>query len=81
MRHKNIPIVADRGSAANWVPTPDELKALPRALRRYIHEMESDADIVDLMRENFRLRQEIAKLKRELVEQEPVLLIDHFFFS
>jgi hypothetical protein len=81
MRHKKTPIVADTPSVANWAPTPENLNALPKALRRYIHDLESDADIVELMRENFRLRQEIAVLKRELVvKQEPVLLIDRFFF-
>jgi cell division septum initiation protein DivIVA len=57
------------------------MNALPKALRRYIHDLESDGEIVDLMRENFRLRQEIAALKRELAaKQEAVLLIDRFFF-
>ena len=81
MRQKKIPIVADTPSVASWAPTPENLNALPKALRRYIHDLESDADIVELMRENFRLRQEIAVLKRELaVKQEPILLIDRFFF-
>ena len=81
MRQKKFPIVADTPSVANWAPTPENLNALPKALRRYIHDLESDADIVELMRENFRLRQEIAVLKRELVvKQEPILLIDRFFF-
>ena len=81
MRHKKIPIVDDRSSVANWAPTPENLNALPNALRRYIYDLELNADIVELMRENFRLRQEIAALKRELaVKQEPVLLPDRFFF-
>ena len=81
MRQKKIPIVADTPSVANWAPTPENLNALPKALRHYIHDLESDADIVELMRENFRLRQEIVVLKRELAaKQEPILLIDQFFF-
>jgi hypothetical protein len=81
MRQKKILIVPDTTSVANWAPTPENLNALPKALRRYIHDLESDADIVELMRENFRLRQEIAVLEKELaVKQEPVLLIDRFFF-
>ena len=81
MRQKKISIVADTPSVANWAPTPENLNALPKALRRHIHDLESDADIVELMRENFRLRQEIAVLKRELaVKQEPILLSDQFFF-
>jgi hypothetical protein len=82
MRHKKFPIVADTGSVTNWAPTPEKLNALPKALRHYIHDLQSRAGIVELMRENFRLRQEIAALKRELaVKQAPVLLIDHFFFG
>ena len=81
MQQKKISIVADTPSVASWAPTPENLNALPKALRRHIHDLESDADIVELMRENFRLRQEIAVLKRELaVKQEPVLLSDQFFF-
>jgi len=76
MRHKKSPIVADTPGVANWAPTPENLNALPNALRRYIHDLESDTDIVELMRENFRLRQDIAALKRGLAaKQEPVLLI------
>ena len=81
MPQKKVPIAADTPSVANWAPTPENLNALPKALRRYIHDLESDADIVELMRENFRLRQEIVVLKRELAaKQEPILLIDRFFF-
>ena len=83
MRHKKLPIIADAPGFANWAPTPANLGALPKAVRRYIHELEeSRPDLVGLMRENFCLRQEIAALKRELAftRNETVLLIDHFFF-
>ena len=82
MRHKKLPIAHDAPSFENWTPTPANLNALPKAVRRYIHELESDPDNVRLMRDNFRLRQEIAALKRELAltRNEAVVLIDHFFF-
>ena len=82
MRHKKLPIVAEAPSFENWTPTPANLNALPQAVRHYIHELESDPDMVGLMRENFCLRQEIAALKRKLAltRNEAVLLIDHFFF-
>jgi len=83
MRHKKLSIVADAPSFENWTPTPANLNALPKAVRRYIDQLQSDADLVGLMRENFCLRQEIAALKRELAlaRSEAVLLLDHFFFE
>jgi hypothetical protein len=80
MQHKKRSMVPETPSFANWTPTRANLNALPTALRSYIHDLESDADVVGLMRENFILRQEIAALKRELSKQEPVLLVDHFLF-
>ena len=81
MRHKKTPIVADTPSVPKWAPTPENLNALPKALRCYIQDLESGVEVVELMRENFRLRQEIVVLKKELaVRQEPVLVIDRFFF-
>jgi hypothetical protein len=85
MRHKKLPIVPDAASFTTWAPTRENLNALPKALRRFIYDLASDPDIVELMRENFILRQEIAALKRELTvkraQQNAVLLIDHFFFA
>jgi hypothetical protein len=53
MRQKKFLIVTDTTSIANWSPTPENLNALQKALRRYTHDFESDADIVELMREKF----------------------------
>ena len=48
----------------NWMPTEDNLNALPTPLRRYIHYIHTNVDPAGTMRENFRLRQENAALKR-----------------
>ena len=63
-----------------WTPTAENLWALPKPLRRYIHHLQSNVDHVETMRENFRLRQENAALRRngKLSELRP-FFADHFF--
>jgi hypothetical protein len=66
-----------------WTPTAENLAALPEPLRRYIHDLQANADTVEAMRESFRLRQEIAALRKQLAgkldEREP-FFADHFFW-
>ena len=65
----------------SWTPTAENLYALPKPLRRYIHDLEASADPVETMRENFRLRQENAALRKlagTLSEIRP-FFADHFF--
>jgi hypothetical protein len=49
----------------DWWPTPENINALPKPLRRYIHDLQTNVDPAGTMRENFRLRQENAALRRE----------------
>lgn len=49
----------------DWTPTTDNINALPNALRRYIHDLQTNADPAGTLRENFRLRQENAALRAE----------------
>ena len=48
----------------DWMPTEDNLNALPAPLRRYIHYVHTNIDPQGTMRENFRLRHENAALRR-----------------
>jgi hypothetical protein len=68
----------------SWTPTAENLWALPKPLRRYIHHLQSNVDHVETMRENFRLRQENAALRKKLAgtlsEIRP-FFADHFFFG
>ncbi|MGC2643109.1 MAG: hypothetical protein WA406_15530 [Pseudolabrys sp.] len=68
----------------SWTPTAENLWALPKPLRRYIHHLQSNVDHVETMRENFRLRQENAALRKKfagtLSEIRP-FFADHFFFG
>jgi hypothetical protein len=48
----------------NWTPTTDNINALPRPLRRYIHDLQTNADPAGTLRENFRLRRENAALRK-----------------
>ena len=49
----------------DWAPTFENVSALPGALRRYIRDLQTNIDPVGTMRENFRLRQENLKLRRD----------------
>ena len=49
-----------------WTPTAENLSALPEPLRRYINDLQANADLIEAMRENFRLHQEIAALRKQL---------------
>ena len=81
MRHQIPPRVID----PNWTPTAENINALPKPLRRYIHDLQSNIDPAGMMRENFRLRQEVASLRKQLraksKEQCPTLVPDAFHFD
>ena len=49
----------------DWAPTVENVSALPHALRRYMRDLQTNIDQVGMMRENFRLRQENRKLRRD----------------
>ena len=66
-----------------WTPTRENLDALPEPLRRYIHDLQANADPVGPMRESFRLRQEIAALRKQLagkLDERGPFFADHFFW-
>lgn len=46
-------------------PIADEINALPERIRKYIHHLETDCDPQGTIRENFRLREENAVLRKE----------------
>ena len=48
----------------NRMPTEENLNALPAPLRRYVHYIHTNVDPAGTMRENLRLRQENAALRR-----------------
>ena len=49
----------------SWTPTAENINALPLPLRRYIRDLETNADPAGTLRENFKLRQENAELRKE----------------
>ena len=79
MRHQVPPLIID----ARWTPTPENIDALPRPLRRYIHDLQSNVDPLGTMRENFQLRQEVKALNKRVavLEHHPSLVPDAFFFD
>jgi hypothetical protein len=50
----------------SWRPTAENIDALPGPLRRYIQDLETNVELVRTMRENFRLWQENAALRKKL---------------
>ena len=78
------PIMATLDIPKSWTPTAENLWALPKPLRRYIHHLQSNVDHVETMRENFRLRQENAALRKKLAGKLSELrpfFADHFYFG
>jgi hypothetical protein len=51
--------------ADDWIPTADNIDALPLPLRRYIDWLHAEADPQSTLRENYRLKTENAMLRRE----------------
>jgi hypothetical protein len=49
----------------SWKPTPESINALPLPLRRYIRDLQTNVDPSEMLRENFRLRQENHALRNE----------------
>jgi hypothetical protein len=79
MRHKNVALSSEASAYSNWTPTRASVNLLPEELRRYIHDLESDPDIVELMRDNFALRRKVSELKKALAAKRE-LIVDHFDF-
>ena len=81
MQHQTPPLVID----PSWTPTAENINALPRPLRQYIHDLQTNTDLVETMRENFRLRQENAALRKKLAGGESSEIgpsfSDHFTFK
>jgi hypothetical protein len=49
----------------DWTATAENISALPRPLRRYIHDLQRSVDFIWLMRENAHLRRENAALRKK----------------
>jgi regulator of replication initiation timing len=49
----------------SWTPTFESIDNLPSGLRRYIHELQIKNDLAGMIRENFRLHQEIEALRKD----------------
>lgn len=43
----------------DWLPTAENINALPDPLRRFIHDLETMADPAGLVLENYQLRQQV----------------------
>lgn len=48
---------------ADWLPTPENVNALPEPLRRYIHHLATHADPQLTIQQNWELRERVAELE------------------
>ena len=51
-----------------WKPTSKNINALPKPVRNYIYELETNSDPASLVRENILLKDNIQALERKLYE-------------
>lgn len=63
----------DVNISLDWVPTPDNINALPKPLRDFIHHLSTEADPAGTTADNYRLRQENAGLRTECEKFAAVL--------
>lgn len=68
----------------NWLATSENINALPRPLRKYIHDLHTNCDPAGMVRENVLLRERVAQLERMLEEAPEGFVVgqsgpDHFF--
>lgn len=55
----------------NWLPTPENINALPDPVRGYIHDLVTNADPAGMVRENITVRDENKMLRALIAEQVP----------
>ncbi len=68
-----VAVAKDRQSCGefdNWKPTPKEINRLPLPIRNFIHLLETHADPAGTIRENVLARDEIACLRKMVIELE-----------
>lgn len=47
----------------DWLPTAENINALPEALRKFVHDLETNADPAGMMAENTLLKDTVAQLQ------------------
>lgn len=56
--------------SSDWLPSAENINALPEPLRKYIADLETNADPAGMVRENSILRDTVAALEAQLTEQK-----------
>ncbi len=62
MQRKDCPICKGI-ELDDWTPTPENINALPRPLRKYLHDLETNADPAGMVAENAMLRTTVEQLQ------------------
>jgi hypothetical protein len=56
------------GEFEGWLPTVDNINALPKPIKSYIHDLVSECDPANLVRENVMLREQVAALQIKIMD-------------
>lgn len=59
----------------DWLPTAENINALPEPLRKYIYELETNCDPPTLVRDNIIIKENIKALEIKLKEAEEIIPI------
>ena len=62
------PLLWTSGEPREWKPTPESINNLPDPIRRYIHDLETNADPAGMVQENFNLRESLKGLERMYIK-------------
>jgi hypothetical protein len=54
----------------SWTPTTENINNLPKPLRRFVHDLQSNCDPAGMIRENICLKENLAALQCRIEELE-----------
>ena len=63
----------------DWLPTAENINALPDPIRRYIHDLETNADPAGMVQENIILKETCKALEIKLSEAESIRAKERVF--
>lgn len=65
-------MIHQQGIDEDWLPTPDNINALPEPVRKFIHDLETNTDPAHIVRENILIKDTCKLLLEKLEEKRKV---------
>ena len=65
-------MILQQGIDEDWLPTPDNINALPEPVRKFIHDLETNTDPAHIVRENILIKDTCKLLLEKLEEKRKV---------